>query len=234
VARLFPVSQASCVPVQGKLSHNPEYYSNEASFIKLGVEPAQGKRKDMGDAVGVQRKKIKISETEAVQGLASEFEIVDNQLKNLRREYGTTSQEKDKILDDLKQQLETSKALAEEERKEAERIKTQLDIAAPVIIDQFRQAFISDCKARGRVGYYVSTACILGDIYALQPPLRKEDRLVMEPTICGSVNKALKLARMHYHPDRQYKGGYWCQIICTEITKLLNCINESACIYSIP
>jgi hypothetical protein len=136
VLKLFPTAFL-CLPVQGKLSHDPEYCSKAASFTKLGVEPAQG----------VQRKKRKISETEAVHGLESEFEIFDNQLKHLRREYDTTSQEKDKIVDDLKQQLETSKALAEEERKEAERIKTQLDIAAPAIIDQFRQAFISDCKA---------------------------------------------------------------------------------------
>jgi hypothetical protein len=61
--------------------------------------------KGHGRCGGCSGKNIKISETEAVQGLASEFEIVDNQLKNLRREYGTTSQEKDKILDDLKQQL---------------------------------------------------------------------------------------------------------------------------------
>jgi hypothetical protein len=88
--------------------------------------------------------------------------------------------------------------------------------------------------ARARVGYYISTARILEEIYMLQPPLRKEDKLVMETKICGSVNQALKLARRHYHPDRQCKGGYWCRTMCTEITKLLNTINEAACIYSIP
>jgi hypothetical protein len=250
VVRFFPAS--TCVPVHGKLGHDPEYCSNEAAFIKLGVEPAQGRRKNLGDAVGVQCKKRKLSENEAAQGLErkpaaaedlqreynpSNEEVahgLENLPKNLGREYDPSSKEKDQMLDDLKKQLETSKALAEEERKEAERIKTQLDIAAPVIIDQFRQAFISDCKARGRVGYYVSTARILGDIYALQPPLRKEDKLVMQTTICGSINKALKLARLHYHPDRQCKGGYWCQTMCMEITKLLNYINEAACIYSIP
>jgi hypothetical protein len=78
VAKMFPVSQASCLPVQGKLSHDAEYYSKQTSFTKLGVEPAQGKRNDVGDAVGVQRKKRKIPETEAAQGLESEFEMVDN------------------------------------------------------------------------------------------------------------------------------------------------------------
>jgi plasmid maintenance system antidote protein VapI len=285
VGKLFPVSQASCVPVHGKLNHDAEYYSKQNSFTKLGVEPIQGKRKDVGDVVQrkkrrkiseteaarglesefetvdslvgdvVQRKKRrKISETEAARGLESEFETVDSLLKNLSREYDLSSQEKDKILDvlkrqletskeetmeaqrisdELKKQLETSKALAEEDRKEAARIKTQLDIAAPAIIDQYRQAFILDCK-RGPVGYYVSTGRILEELYVLQPPLRTEDKLVMQTNICGSVNKALKLARVHYHPDRQGKGGYWCKIMCTEIIKLLNCISEAARQYSTP
>jgi 23S rRNA G2069 N7-methylase RlmK/C1962 C5-methylase RlmI len=239
--------------VHGKLNHDAEYYSKQNSFTKLGVEPIQGKRKDVGDVVQ-RKKRRKISETEAARGLESEFETVDSLLKNLSREYDLSSQEKDKILDvlkrqletskeetmeaqrisdELKKQLETSKALAEEDRKEAARIKTQLDIAAPAIIDQYRQAFILDCK-RGPVGYYVSTGRILEELYVLQPPLRTEDKLVMQTNICGSVNKALKLARVHYHPDRQGKGGYWCKIMCTEIIKLLNCISEAARQYSTP
>jgi ABC-type Na+ transport system ATPase subunit NatA len=74
----------------------------------------------LGDAVGVQRKKRKISETEAAQGLESDFQTVDSLLKNLRREYDISSTEKERILDDLKKKLETSK----KETKEAEKIST--------------------------------------------------------------------------------------------------------------
>jgi hypothetical protein len=242
VVKLFPASK--CVPVQGRLSHDLEYFSKQTSFIKLGIEPAQGKRKDMGDAVGgIKRKKRKMSENESAQGLESEFETVDSLLKNLKREYDISSTKKERILDDVKKQLETSK----KETKEAEKIsadlrtqletsreetndfKTQLNIAAPAIVDQSRQAFVLDCQARGAVGYYISTARILENIYAFQPPLRKEDKLVIQKNDCESIRKALKSARLHYHPDRQCKGGYWCRTICMEITKLLNYINEEAC-----
>jgi hypothetical protein len=236
VAKLFPTS--TCVSVQGKLSRDAEYCDKEASFAKLGIEPAQGKRRDVGDAVDVKRKKRKISENEAAEGL----ETVDNLLQNMRREY-------DIALDDFKKQLETSKRetrdaqteleASKEETKDAQRIsdefKTQLDVTAytaSAIIDQYRQTFVSDCTARGAVGFYVSTARTLGNIYAFQPPLRKEDKLIIQTNDCGSIRRALKSARLHYHPDRQGKGGYWCQTICTEITKLLNCISAAACEYT--
>jgi hypothetical protein len=118
VIRLFPASK--CVPVKGKMSHDPGYCSKQTSLIKLGIEPAQGKRSILGDAVGVQRKKRKISETEAAQGLESDFQTVDSLLKNLRKEYDISSTEKVRILDDLKKKLETSK----KETKEAEKIST--------------------------------------------------------------------------------------------------------------
>ena len=193
VVALFPL--ASCVPMHGMLSHDTEYCSKQASFTKLGVEPAQGKRKDLGDVVGVERKKRK---TQA--GLSK------NDISN---------KDSERIVDDLKKQLETSKKETKEAQRISEDLETQLDVAACTIINQFRQAFISE---------YGNISGTLEKIYAFQPPLRKDAKLVIQKYNSQSIMKALQSAKLHYHPDKQAGGGYWCQTICMEITKFLNYI----------
>jgi hypothetical protein len=137
VLKLFPTSSCAPVQVHGKLSHDLEYCSKEALFTKLGVEPAQGKRKDVGDVVQG-KKRRKISETEDAQGL----EIVDNISKNLRREYDTTSQAKDKILEVLKRQLETSKEETEEAQRISDDLKTQLETSKALAEEERRETEI--------------------------------------------------------------------------------------------
>jgi hypothetical protein len=169
VVKLFPASV--CVPVQGKLSHDPEYCSKEASFIKLGIEPAQGKRKNLGDAVGVQRKKRKISENEAAQGLERKPEAVDdlkrpgeynlpnkdvaqgldNLPRNLGREYDLASKEKDKMLDDLKKQLETSKKETRDAQIISDDLKTQLDVAEPETAEDLKRKHELSNKEKERI-----------------------------------------------------------------------------------
>jgi hypothetical protein len=298
VVRLFPAS--ACVPVHGKLGHDPAYCSNEASFIKLGVGPAQGRRKNSGDAVGVQCKKRKISENEAAQGLErkpaaaedlqreyalSNEEVahgLENLPKNLGREHDPSSKEKDKMLDDLKKQLETSK----KETKDAQRIsddrKTQLDVAEPEtaedlkrkhdlsnqekerIFNDLTQQLETSRKETLRVTNDLSSELdvaarvfishiknnfnqvpkdlrgTLEEVYRLQPPLCERHKLLpvtrrnsyaLPGEFRGresleSLMKAFKLARMHYHPDKNVNGGAWHQVVCLHISKLFTNLHD--------
>jgi hypothetical protein len=187
--------------MHGMLSHDTDYCSQQASFTKLGVEPAQGKRKDLGDVVVVERKKRK------TQAGLSKKDI--------------SNKESERIVDDLKKQLETSKKETKEAQRISDDLETQLDVAASTIIDQFRQAFISESDA-----HHGNISGTLEKIYAFQPPLREDAKLVIQKYNSQSIMKALKSAKLHYHPDKQAGGGYWCQTICTEITKFLNYMQE--------
>jgi hypothetical protein len=59
---------------------------------------------------------------------------------------------------------ETAQGLLNDLKRDEEKemimddLKTQLDVATPTIIANFRQVFISDCRAyHCQVGYYIST-----------------------------------------------------------------------------
>ena len=89
VRRLLPCS--SCTPVIGKLSYNREYGSKQASFTKLGEEPAQGKQKDPGDAEDVTSKKRKALENETTtQDLEREPEDMMSKKRKVSENETTT------------------------------------------------------------------------------------------------------------------------------------------------
>jgi hypothetical protein len=256
VVRLFPASK--CVPVQGKLSHDPGYCSNEASFVKLGIEPARGKRKDVGDVVRC-KKRRRIStqgleiqrehdrpnqglerKPETAQGWPNDLQreqekerVLDDlrkqleTLEDLQRKHDQSNREKERILDDLKQQLETS-------RKETlivtNDLSSELDVAARVFISHIRNNFNQVPKDfRGT----------LEEVYRLQPPLCERHKLlplterdkallgeIRGNESFGSLMKAFKLARMHFHPDKNVNGGAWCKVVCLHISQLFANIHD--------
>jgi hypothetical protein len=288
VVRLFPAS--ACVPVHGKLGHDPEYCSKEASFVKLGVEPAQGKRKNLGDAVSVQCKKRKVSENEAAQSLErkpaaaedlqreynpSNEEVahgLENLPKNLGREYDPPSKENDQMLDDLRKQLATAKKETKDAQRISDDLKAQLDVAEPEtaedlkrkhdlsnrekerILNDLKQQLETSRKETLRVTNDLSSELdvaarvfishiknnfnqvkdlrgTLEEVYRLQPPLCERHTLLpvtrrnsyaLPGEFRGresleSLMKAFKLARMHYHPDKNINGGAWHKVVCLHI-----------------
>jgi DNA-binding PadR family transcriptional regulator len=109
----------------------------------------------LGGAVGAQRRKRrKIS----AQGLETRRE--PETTKDLKKGYDLT----DKGLE-TQREPETAQGVLNDLKRDEEKemimddLKTQLDVATPANIANFRQVFISDCKAyRRHVGYYISTA----------------------------------------------------------------------------
>jgi hypothetical protein len=138
--------------------------------------------------------------------------------EDLKRKHDLSNREKERILNDLKQQLETS-------RKETLRVtndlSSELDVAARVFISHIKNNFNQVKDLRGT----------LEEVYRLQPPLCERHTLLpvtrrnsyaLPGEFRGgesleSLMKAFKLARMHYHPDKNVNGGAWCKVVCLHI-----------------
>jgi predicted nuclease with TOPRIM domain len=117
----------------------------------------------------------------------------------------------------LKTQLATSREESTDLTAQLKELETPIDTATSYVIGLLTTEFLEGIEFKR---YNISTT--LKGIYELQPPLRKDAKLVLND---GFI-KALKTAKLHYHPDKQAKGNYWHRSICMEIAKLLNRMQE--------
>jgi hypothetical protein len=62
-------------------------------------------------------------------------------------------------------------------------------------------------------------AGLLRALYAVHPPLNPQHQVGSVQDDC--LKKTLKMALLHYHPDRQSAGCEWFRSACAEISKVL-------------
>jgi uncharacterized coiled-coil DUF342 family protein len=199
----------------------------ESDALKKQLATSRHEAKEESDAL---KKQLATSRHEAKE----ESDALKKQLGSCREH----AQEARAEMDELKKQLDLMNAEEEKEetdelkkqlvscRQEVDELTAELNITAFTMINGLKNSFDEDTKRKQYNLKNISKS--LARIYGWYCSYNKDAKLAIDQA-CNDierVGKALKTAKLHYHPDKAVNGGLWCKIISGEIIKFLNHLQE--------
>ena len=210
-------------PIAGNLRDNDIYCTKKSTglLIEIGCIPG-GERSKKRNIAAMEETEECISDQvqhneEKIRVLEREVEDVNIKLAN--------EQKKAQVLE---RQVEDVNIKSANEKEKAQRIqdgvKEELDDAACKSIGVMRDLF-EETKYQMDIA---NISISLWRIYRWHPSFNQEAKLAIDPACrdIEDIGKALKQAKMHYHPDKAVVGGLWCSIVAGEIMKFINHLQE--------
>jgi hypothetical protein len=210
-------------PITGKLRDNDSYCTKQSTglLIEIGCIPGGEKSRKRNIAA---MEEIEECISDRVQHYEEKIRVLERQVEDVKIELAI-EKEKAQVLE---RQVEDVNIKLANEKERAQRfqegVKEELDNAARQSIGVMRDLF-------EQTKYQMDIANIsisLWRIYTWHSSFNQEAKLAIDPACrdIEDIGKALKQAKMHYHPDKAVVGGFWCSIVAGEIMKFINHLQE--------